>query len=147
MGIVEKNEIQENLFAPKPNESSKKISQLMDKINAKFGKETVKFAIQGTNNVWKGNASKIDLKYTTLWKDLLQVISLNENLLQSPQNFLLNFKGIIGRNIKIHRYSIVKLRFITEWVCSDIHTDSTSKRLLKTQFFSTFIGKSCYGFF
>ena len=45
----------------------------MDKINAKFGKETVKFAIQGTNNVWKGNASKISPKYTTLWKDLLQV--------------------------------------------------------------------------
>ena len=73
MGIVGKNEIQRNLFTPEPNEGSQKISQLMDKINAKFGKETVKFAIQGTNNVWKGNASKISPKYTTLWKDLLQV--------------------------------------------------------------------------
>lgn len=73
MGIVGKNEIQRNLFFPEPNEGSQKISQLMDKINAKFGKETVKFAIQGTNNVWKGNASKISPKYTTLWKDLLQV--------------------------------------------------------------------------
>jgi DNA polymerase V len=73
MGIVGKDEIQGNLFAPEPNGNSQKISNLMDKINAKFGKETLKFAIQGTNNVWKGNASKVSPKYTTLWKDLLQV--------------------------------------------------------------------------
>jgi DNA polymerase V len=73
MGIVGKDEIQGNLFAPKPNENAQKLSQLMDKVNAKFGKETLKFAIQGTNNTWEGNASKISPKYTTLWKDLLQV--------------------------------------------------------------------------
>ena len=73
MGIVGKDEIQGNLFAPEPDINAQKVSQLMDKINAKFGKETVKFAIQGTNNIWKGNASKVSPKYTTLWKDLLQV--------------------------------------------------------------------------
>ncbi len=73
MGIVGKDEIQGNLFAPEPDINAQKISQLMDKINAKFGRETVKFAIQGTNNIWKGNASKVSPKYTTLWKDLLQV--------------------------------------------------------------------------
>lgn len=73
MGIVGKDEIQGNLFAPEPNESSQKISQLMDKINAKFGKETLKFAIEGTNSAWKGNASKVSPKYTTLWGDLLRV--------------------------------------------------------------------------
>jgi DNA polymerase V len=73
MGIVGKDEIQGNLFVPEPDIKAYKISSLMDKINAKFGKETVKFAIQGTNNIWKGNASKVSPKYTTLWKDLLQV--------------------------------------------------------------------------
>ena len=73
MGIVGKDEIQGNLFVPEPDVKSQQLSNLMDKINAKFGKEAVKFAIQGTNNVWKGNASKISPKYTTLWKDLLQV--------------------------------------------------------------------------
>lgn len=73
MGIVGKDEIQGNLFAPEPNEKSQKVSSLMDKINAKFGKETLKFAIQGTNNVWKGNASKVSPKYTTLWEDVLKV--------------------------------------------------------------------------
>ena len=73
MGIVGKNEIQGNLFAPEPDINAQKISSLMDKINAKFGKETVKFAIQGTNNVWKGNSNKLSPKYTTLWKDVLKV--------------------------------------------------------------------------
>ncbi len=73
MGIVGKDEIQGNLFVPEPDVNAQKISSLMDKINAKFGKETVKFAIQGTNNIWKGNASKVSPKFTTLWKDLLQV--------------------------------------------------------------------------
>ena len=73
MGIVGKDEIQGNLFAPEPDVKSQQLSNLMDKINAKFGKEAVKFAIQGTNSAWKGNASKISPKYTTLWKDLLQV--------------------------------------------------------------------------
>ena len=73
IGIVGKDEIQGNLFAPEPDINAQRISPLMDKINAKFGKETVKFAIQGTNNIWKGNASKVSPKYTTLWKDLLRV--------------------------------------------------------------------------
>ena len=45
----------------------------MDKLNAKFGKETITFAIQGKNTFWKGNASKISPKYITVWGDLLKV--------------------------------------------------------------------------
>ena len=73
MGIVNKNEIQGNLFMPIDDGKSNKISSLMDKLNAKFGKETITFAIQGKNSAWKGNASKISPKYTTVWGDLLKV--------------------------------------------------------------------------
>jgi DNA polymerase V len=73
MGIVGKDEIQGNLFVPESDGKSQKISTLMDKINAKFGKETITFAIQGKNSAWKGNASKISPKYTTVWGELLKV--------------------------------------------------------------------------
>lgn len=73
MGIVNKNEIQGNLFTPIDGGKSCKISSLMDKLHTKFGKETITFAIQGKNSAWKGNASKISPKYTTVWGDLLRV--------------------------------------------------------------------------
>ena len=73
MGIVNKDEIQGNLFTPIDGSKSRKISSLMDKLNAKFGKETITFAIQGKNTFWKGNASKISPKYITVWGDLLKV--------------------------------------------------------------------------
>jgi DNA polymerase V len=72
-GIVGKDEIQGNLFSPEPDGKSQKISQLMDKINLKFGKETISFAIQGKNSAWKGNANKISPKFTTHWEELLKV--------------------------------------------------------------------------
>ncbi len=72
-GLVPNNAIQGNLFVQETESKCQKVSQLMDGINAKFGKGTIKFAVQGINTTWQGNAGKLSPKFTTIWKDIPKV--------------------------------------------------------------------------
>lgn len=72
-GLVSDDAIQGNIFTPEPDGKSQKVSQLMDSLNAKFGKDTIIFAVQGIKSTWQGNAGKVSPKYTTLWRDIPKV--------------------------------------------------------------------------
>jgi DNA polymerase V len=72
-GLVPNDAIQGNLFSEEPDVKSQKISKLMDLVNAKFGKDTILFAVQTSKSNWQGNAGKMSPKFTTHWKDIPKV--------------------------------------------------------------------------
>ena len=45
----------------------------MDEINNKMGKNTIKLASQGIQNVWKMRADMMSNRYTTKWKEIPKV--------------------------------------------------------------------------
>jgi DNA polymerase V len=50
-----------------------RLMEVIDRINEQAGIDTVKFAIQGTNETWKMRQHNLSPHYTTRWKDLLIV--------------------------------------------------------------------------
>ena len=50
-----------------------KLVEVMDKLNQKGGRNTVKFAIQGSGKSWKMRQNSLSPNYTTRWNDLLKV--------------------------------------------------------------------------
>jgi DNA polymerase V len=68
-GIVGSNSIQRNLFFSPPHEN-KTLMDSVDRINAKFGHETIRYAGVGFNNSWRMKQSHKSPAYTTKWNDL-----------------------------------------------------------------------------
>ncbi len=67
------NVIQQNLFETYNNEKLNTISKVTDFINVKYGKSTVKLAVQGSRREWKLKQEKLSPAYTTRWEDILEV--------------------------------------------------------------------------
>lgn len=74
-GISSDDFIQGNLFETVDNSRQKKLSQLSDRINHRYGQDTLKLAVQGGNNDWKLRHDKLSPCYTTRWNELLKVNS------------------------------------------------------------------------
>ena len=71
--ITSENQIQYGLFDTVDREKSKKAMQVLDKVNMKFGKDTVKYAVQGFKKKWKLKQEKLSHCYTTNIKDVLKI--------------------------------------------------------------------------
>jgi DNA polymerase V len=67
------NVIQQNLFEPLDTERQNSISKVTDFLNARYGKSTVKLAVQGSSREWKLKQEKLSPGYTTRWDDILSV--------------------------------------------------------------------------
>ena len=65
--------IQTNLFEQTDFKKQKKLMQSMDKIRTKYGKSSLKFAIQGDGEKWKLRQENLTQAYTTKWNELLEV--------------------------------------------------------------------------
>jgi DNA polymerase V len=76
MDITPDSSIQLSLFdKPSPEfEKQDRIMQTMDKLNKKYGKNTVKVATIGTTNAWSLKAEMRSPRYTTVWEEMLRVI-------------------------------------------------------------------------
>lgn len=76
-GLVNRNSIQDNLFldsASRYDENKqKKLMEVMDKINRKFGQNTLKSLALGVDQSWKMLNEKRSPRYTTVWKEILKV--------------------------------------------------------------------------
>lgn len=74
-GIVSNRAVQQNLFIKHSelDEKHRTLMQLMDKMNAKYGKETLKLAAQGIHPSWKMKRDKCTNHFTTRWDSLLQI--------------------------------------------------------------------------
>ncbi len=72
--IPEKN-VQLGLFDKADRERNKKLMRTYDVINAKFGRDMVKYAAQGFDNQWKLRQEKLSPCYTT---DIAQVLIIQD---------------------------------------------------------------------
>jgi len=78
-GIVPQKQIQLSLFSQASLKERNKKTELMatlDKVNRRWGSNSLQVASQGTEKAWKMNQSFISFHYTTRWQDLPVVKAL-----------------------------------------------------------------------
>jgi len=71
--IHPKEDSQLDLFISPKTESIRPAIQLMDRINSRYGTDTVKFAACGVNQHWQMKAEYKSQRFTTHWNELLEV--------------------------------------------------------------------------
>lgn len=74
-GIVSKHAYQLDLFAER-TESEKKeqaLIQVIDQLNHRYGRSTVKTAAEGIHQSWKSKREKCTPHYTTCWNEILTI--------------------------------------------------------------------------
>ena len=65
---------QTDLFTQNPRYSQQRnLTKAMDKINQKWGKRAVFFASEGINQEWKMKRKILTKRYTTDWKEILEI--------------------------------------------------------------------------
>lgn len=74
-GIVSNKAVQQDLFVENKARDQKQriLMELMDQTNAKYGKDTIKFAAQGVDQLWKMRRERCTKHFTTSWDDLLRI--------------------------------------------------------------------------
>jgi DNA polymerase V len=70
-GIVPRESVQGNLFAPGPADGE--VMKVMDRLNARYGRDTLRLASQGYCSVWKLNQVHLSPRYTTCLEELTKV--------------------------------------------------------------------------
>lgn len=79
-GIIPQEYVQGNLFYEPPKINSEKLIRVFDKLNAKYGKATVFSGLAGTRkSQWELIKEERSPRYTTQWKELLQVPAEKKN--------------------------------------------------------------------
>ncbi|HZJ74158.1 MAG TPA: Y-family DNA polymerase [Perlabentimonas sp.] len=74
--ICPENAIQQNLFEHYDSNKLNSVSKVTDFLNAKYGKSTVKLAVQGNSRDWKLKQEKKSPAYTTRWDEIIEVRNL-----------------------------------------------------------------------
>lgn len=69
VNIIDENCVQGSIFDDREREKEKKIMKTMDTINHKYGKNTIKLAVQGTGDKIKIKQLKLSPRYTTRISD------------------------------------------------------------------------------
>lgn len=70
-GIVPQDEVQLNLFTSYSNHRrNKALMETIDKINAQWGRSTMKFAAEGIGQDWRMRRENLSERYTTNWKEI-----------------------------------------------------------------------------
>ncbi|TDB66837.1 Y-family DNA polymerase [Arundinibacter roseus] len=74
-GIVPEGQVQTDLFVMDPNrrERDRKAMAVLDKLNRRMGRDTIKVAKMGYNRSWHLRQEKRSLRYTTRWEEMLEV--------------------------------------------------------------------------
>lgn len=72
-GISTNQHIQTSLFDSIDREKHSKLMVVVDKLNDKYGRHTVKVAAQGAGRKWKLRQERISPMYTTRWDDIITV--------------------------------------------------------------------------
>ena len=67
---------QTTLFDPVDYTQQNQVMQVMDALNTRYGRDTIKLAGQGLNPRWKLRQEKLSRCYTTRWSDLIVVKNL-----------------------------------------------------------------------
>jgi DNA polymerase V len=73
MEIIPADQVQYGMFDEVNRDKEEKLMKAMDKINNNFGKQLVRFAVQGYARKWKLRAEKLSPCYTTRLSDVLTI--------------------------------------------------------------------------
>ncbi len=65
--------MQNDLFIDNEKMNNKKLMDVIDNINGKYGKQTIQYAICGYRKAWAMNQERVSPGYTTRWNELLVV--------------------------------------------------------------------------
>jgi DNA polymerase V len=65
--------VQEGLFDEADNPRRVALMRTLDRLNLRFGRDTVSFAAAGCRRPWKMSREFLSLRYTTAWDELLRV--------------------------------------------------------------------------
>ncbi|MFN3306078.1 MAG: Y-family DNA polymerase [Candidatus Kapaibacteriota bacterium] len=72
-GLAPDNALQYNLFDNLQRDKLLRLMEVYDTINRKFGKGTIKFFAQGTNQEWKMKQEHLSENFTTSWENILTI--------------------------------------------------------------------------
>lgn len=73
MGIVPNNAVQSSLFDPLDRTKQKKIAVVLDNINHRYGRSTVRFGVESGKRKWKMRQQTLSKRFTTNFNELLEV--------------------------------------------------------------------------
>ncbi|HOE63098.1 MAG TPA: Y-family DNA polymerase [Candidatus Sumerlaeota bacterium] len=69
--FVPENIIQQNILAPEyPAERNREIMRVVDKINARWGADSIRYAAEGVQNGWQMRRERLSPHYTTVWSEI-----------------------------------------------------------------------------
>jgi len=71
--LVPEDRIQGSLFIPAQRPDSRRLMQVMDRVNGAMGADTLKFAALGIEQGWRTRFGKLSRRYTTSWDELMTV--------------------------------------------------------------------------
>lgn len=72
-GLVDTNYVQNSLFEPNPDPKKEKIMAVIDKLNLKYGRNSIRLASHKLDPIWQNKSEFRSLRYTTVWHELLEV--------------------------------------------------------------------------
>ncbi|WP_373331499.1 DUF4113 domain-containing protein [Salmonirosea aquatica] len=74
-GIIPDDQVQQSMFDNGSRDRWDQISKAMDRINGKYGRDTISFAVQGTKGkrTWQPRAERRSAAFTTDWHQLPKV--------------------------------------------------------------------------
>jgi DNA polymerase V len=71
--IIPEDQVQGSLFDRMDHGKQAEVMKTMDRLNARYGQNTVKIAAQGSGQKWKLRQEKLSPSYTTRWSDIIEV--------------------------------------------------------------------------
>jgi len=73
---VPDDQVQTSLFQPVDYRPQDQVMKVMDSLNSRYGRNTVKLAGEGINPRWKLRQERLSPCFTTRWTDLIVVKNL-----------------------------------------------------------------------
>ena len=71
-GIIPAGEVQYNLFAGYDKGRQQKLGDLIDEVNARYGRGALRIATEGYAKTWKMKQEWLSKQYTTQWADMIR---------------------------------------------------------------------------
>jgi len=72
-GITPQDHVQQALFDEVPREKHKDLMMVMDTLNEKYGRDTMRIGSQGFSKRWKLRQEKLSPCYTTRWEEFITI--------------------------------------------------------------------------
>ncbi len=73
LDLAPADQVQGSLFIRPDQPHRVRLMELVDQLNARYGRDRVRFACSGTDRPWKLKAEFLSQRYTTRWGELLNV--------------------------------------------------------------------------